>query len=233
MNLDYRIVERAEEYPYDLREEAFVFRDGEVHPYDVDELANRTPVVAIGSNASPRRLASKFGAGAVVPVRPAELRHRSVVYAAAITSYGAVPATLTEVPGALALVAVTYLDDTQLERMHASESLDRNYELVDVGRLVVIDGKSVAGSVLAYRSLYGPLRIDGKPVRLAEVPTVGTQLSAAYQSSMLALLHRHFAAHGEIYAAFIGDLVGSPERRAGIMAELKVGLSTKPVRDAN
>lgn len=73
----------------------------------------------------------------------------------------------------------------------------------------------------------------GAAHRLAEVPTVGTRLSAAYQSSMLALLHRRFAARGEIYAAFIGDLVGSPERRAGIMAELKAGLSTKPARGAD
>ncbi len=228
MDLDYQIVERAEGYPYDLREEAFVFKNGEVQPYDFAELRQRTPVVAIGSNASPRRLASKFGDEAVVPVRPAQLRDRAVVYAAAVTIYGAIPATITEVPGATALVAVTYLDDAQLRRMNATESLDRNYELVDVGRSVMIDDEPIAGRVLAYRSLYGPLRINGQPVRLAEVPTVGTTFGAAYQSGMLALLHQRFAAPGEIYASFIGDLVASPERRAEIMAQLAAGLSTKP-----
>jgi hypothetical protein len=44
---------------------------------------------------------------------------------------------------------------------------------------------------------------------------------------MLALLHHHFADTGEIYAAFVGDLVTSAARREEIMAGLAAGLSTR------
>lgn len=222
----YSIVDMAETYPYDLREDAFVFKNGAPHPFDGTELKGRTPLVAIGSNGSPKRLAMKFGDDAVVPVKPAQLMDHAIVYAAAITSYGSVPATLVEMSGATALVAVVYLDRAQIEVMHASESVGRNYEVIDLGTHVIVDEAPLPAPVLAYRSLYGPLRVNGQAVRLAEVPTVGTPLGAAYQSGILALLHHQFADRGEIYATFIGDLVASPERRGAIMASLATGIAT-------
>ena len=121
-DLIYSIVNEAEGYPYDLREEAFVFRDGLAQPFEPDLTTGRTAVLAIGSNGAPRRLARKFGEDAVVPVLPARLRDHAVVYAAAVTSYGSVPATLIDAPGATALVSVTFLDDRQLEVMNASRN---------------------------------------------------------------------------------------------------------------
>ena len=224
--LIYRIVEEAEGYPYDLREDAFLFQAGETRPHEPAHLEGRTPVLAIGSNGAPARLARKFGPDAVVPVVPAQLHDFAIVYAAAVTSYGSVPATLVEAPRATALVAVTYLDEAQLQVMHGTEHLGRNYELVELGGRITTDDGPVAGPVLAYRSLYGALRINGTPVRLAEIPTVGTPFGAAYQSGVLALLHHRFADPGEIYAAFIGDLVAAPARRARIMAAMAEGLNT-------
>ena len=225
--LIYSVVDEAEGYPYDLREEAFVFRDGGAQPFQPDLTAGRTPVLAIGSNGAPRRLARKFGEDAVVPVLPARLKDHAVVYAAAVTSYGSVPATLVAAAGATALVSVTFLDDRQLEVMNASEQVGRNYDLVRLDGAVDVDEAMLAPDVLAYRSRFGPLRVDDQPVRLAEVPTVGTRFGAAYQSGMLALLHHHFADTGEIYAAFVGDLVTSAARREEIMAGLAAGLSTR------
>ncbi len=224
--LIYRIVETAEGYPYDLREEAFAFRDGATSPLDASLLADRTPVLAIGSNGAPTRLAAKFGPEAIVPVVPAQLKDHAVVYAAAITSYGSVPATLLPSPGATALVSVTFLDDSQLEIMHASESVGRNYEVMTLRDCVAIDDRPPVGEILGYRSVYGPLKVNGQPVRVTEVPTVGTRFGGAYQSGVLALLHHRFAEPGEIYAAFIGDLVASPERRQRLMAALAEGIAT-------
>ena len=229
-DLSYTIVNEAEGYPYDLREEAFVFRDGSAQPFQPDLTYGRTAVLAIGSNGAPQRLARKFGDGAVVPVLPARLKDHAVVYAAAVTSYGSVPATLVEAPGATALVALTFLDDDQLAIMNATEHVGRNYDLVDLDGAVDADDAPVHAGVMAYRSRYGPLRVDGQPVRLAEVPTVGTRFGAAYQSGMLALLHHHFALTGEIYAAFVGDLVASTARREEIMAVLAQGLRTRRPR---
>ncbi len=225
--LTYRIVSEAEAYPYDLREDAFVFRGGLTHPFETGLTAGRTPVLAIGSNGAPRRLARKFGADAVVPVLPARLRDHAVVYAAAITSYGSVPATLIEAPGATALVALTFLDERQLDVMNATEQLGRNYDLVALPGAIDVDEGGLDREVLAYRSRFGPLRVNGQAVRLAEVPTVGTRFGAAYQSGMLALLHHHFARPGEIYAAFVGDLVVSVARREEIMAGLAAGVETR------
>jgi len=226
----YRIVTEAESYPYDLREDAFVFRHGLAQPFQPDLTAARTPVLAIGSNGAPQRLARKFGTDAVVPVLPARLHGYAVVYAAAVTSYGSVPATLIEAPGATALVALTFLDDHQLDVMNASEQLGRNYDLVRLDGAVEVDDLALEREVLSYRSRYGPLRVDGRPLRLAEVPTVGTRFGAAYQSGVLALLHHHFADTGEIYAAFVGDLVASSARREEIMATLAGGVATRRAR---
>jgi hypothetical protein len=229
-DLSYTVVTEAEGYPYDLREEAFVFRDGLAQPFQADLTCGRTAVLAIGSNGAPQRLARKFGPDALVPVLPARLKDHAVVYAAAITSYGSVPATLVEAPGATALVALTFLDDRQLELMNAAEHLGRNYDLMHLAGTVEVDDVPFTGEVLAYRSRYGPLRVDGQPVRLAEVPTVGTRFGAAYQSGVLALLHQRFAAPGEIYAAFVGDLVASTTRREEIMAVLARGVTTRRPR---
>jgi len=235
-DLTYGVVSRAEAYPYDLREEAFVFKGGLAQPFEDRLTAGRTPVLAIGSNGAPQRLAHKFGDEAVVPVLPARLHDHAVVYAAAITSYGSVPATLVEAPGATALVSLTFLDDAQLEVMHVTEQLGRNYDFVALQDVVATDGSTLPGQVLAYRSRYGPLRLDDRPLRLAEVPTVGTTFGAAYQSGVLALLHHRFARPGEIYAAFIGDLVATASRRDEIMRAMVDGLETRrgrtPVQDS-
>ncbi|NBB70401.1 MAG: hypothetical protein GVY33_08770 [Alphaproteobacteria bacterium] len=116
--------------------------------------------------------------------------------------------------------------------MHATEQLSRNYDLIELHGAVEVDDVALEREVLSYRSRYGPLRVDGRALRLAEVPTVGTRFGAAYQSGVLALLHHHFADSGEIYAAFVGDLVASSTRREEIMAALAGGVATRRARAA-
>ena len=221
------VVALAESYPYDLRDEAFTFRDGQVHPFDEGLLAQRRAVLAIGSNGAPQRLTAKFARDEAVPVLAAQLANHAVVYAATVTSYGSVPATFVPVTGAVALVAVTLLTDAQFERMNESESLGANYELVDVSDAVTTEPLWSGGPVWAYRSLFHPLRVNGQPLRMAEVPTVGTRFGAAYQSGVLNLLHRRFGRPGEDYSAFVTDLVASPERRLALRGALQAGVETR------
>ena len=121
---------RARGYPYSIPERSFVYRDRGIGDFDPALLAGRTPVLAIGSNQSPQRLVQKFGhdASHVIPVQRARLADFDVVYSAHIASYGAVPAMLQTCAGAAVHVAVTWLDDTQLEIMHASEITAANVE---------------------------------------------------------------------------------------------------------
>ncbi|TVQ32460.1 MAG: hypothetical protein EA356_13315 [Geminicoccaceae bacterium] len=224
------LVARAESYPYDVRDDAFTFRAGRADPFEPDLLAGRTAILAIGSNGAPLRLTTKFGGvDEIVPVMSARLANHAVVYAATITGYGSIPATFVPAAGATALVALTFLTDDQLARMHASEALGQHYELVDVTASVQPETPWAAmGTVLAYRNLFGPLHVNAQPLRLAEVPTVGTRFGAAYQSGLLTLLHHHFGRPDETYAGFITDLVANLPRRLAIRDAMGEGLMTRP-----
>ncbi|MEO1091586.1 MAG: hypothetical protein AAFX81_13205 [Pseudomonadota bacterium] len=220
------LVALAEGYPYDLREEAFTFRGGEAQPFDTDLLLDRTAFLAIGSNAAPQRLLAKFGHDEIVPVIPARLADHAVVYAATVTGYGSIPATIVVAPGAVALVSVTFLTDGQVATMDESEAVGERYERIDLTEATQIETGPFVGPVVAYRSLLGALLVNDQPLRLAEVPTVGTKFGAAYQTGVLALLHLTFAQPGEAYASFVGALVGSPGRREEIASALRLGLRT-------
>ena len=72
-------------------------------------LNGRQPVLAVGSNASPKQLDRKFaqsGAAndseAFVPIVPGTVDDLDVVYAAWVSSYGAVPATVMRSNGSTA-----------------------------------------------------------------------------------------------------------------------------------
>lgn len=204
------LVRRAEDYPFDPPLESFVFGG------DPAELAldGRIPVLAAGSNASPQQLARKFGphAGAI-PVLRALLYDRVVVYSAHFSSYGAVPATLAEAPGSASLVFVTWLDESQLEVMHASEATGRNYDFVELEMTAEVDRVGRIERAFAYLSRAGPLRLRARPVRLAEIPTAACPWPALFQAALLRLLHRRLAADRS-YEAFVAELVRDEAYRA-------------------
>ena len=92
-------------------------------------LARRTPVLAYGANAAPERLRQKFApiGQAVFPVLNARLHDFDVVHAAHISSYGAVPATIEHSPGTACDIAITWLDERELARMHETEFRRHTY----------------------------------------------------------------------------------------------------------
>ena len=75
---------RARNYPYDFPAHSFTYRDGALGDFEPALTDNRTPVLAIGSNQSPQRLAQKFGhdASHVIPVQRAQLADFDVVFSA-------------------------------------------------------------------------------------------------------------------------------------------------------
>lgn len=205
------LVARAEAYPWGLAEEVTIDGFPTDRPVGAD-----TAVVAIGSYLADR------AAGCVAAVTTARLRDHAVVYAASISPCGSIPATIVPAAGATALVPVALVDGAAFARWHTTTRADSE-DLIDV--TASLEPRGVRA--LAPSSRSGPLVVNGQPLRLAELPTIGTRYAAAFQGGLLALLHLSCAASGEAYAAFVQDLATSTARRAEICRRLAEGLQTR------
>ncbi|MGN6587439.1 MAG: hypothetical protein ACTHKT_08220 [Solirubrobacterales bacterium] len=167
------ILKRALSYPYAAPERSYLYRAGAAEELPDDlHLGGRAPLLSYGANASPEVLALKLAAlpGEAVPVLRAELEDFDVVYSAHVSPYGAVPATLVESPGTVAPVFVLHPTAEQRALLTATEV---NYDLVEVN------------GTAAYRSKHGPLAIDGSPVALAAVRSVGRTLPELDEPAVL------------------------------------------------
>ncbi len=165
------MVERAMRYPYAVPARAFAqLRHDTLSPDDVDvDLAERTSLLAYGSNGSPEVLGRKLALSAdPVLVEPAWLHDFDVVYSAHISPYGAVPATLQRSPGTAVRVAVLHLTPEQLTLLSATEP---NYEpsTLEGVHCELADG-TVRSELSAYLSQHGCLLVDGSEVALVAVP---------------------------------------------------------------
>jgi hypothetical protein len=118
----------------------------------------RTPILAIGSNAGVEQLARKFppslfpGAASLIPVVQCVLEDFDVVYAPLVSSYGSCTATLEYSPGTAVELFATLLDGPQLERMHATEGC---YSLVELKNVRLHEGRGLgdtAGSIIRDRA---------------------------------------------------------------------------------
>lgn len=154
--------------------------------------AERIPVLAAGSNASPEHLARKLEClpEHLVVVAKATLRDFACVYSAHFTSYGSIPATLDSWPGAESDLFVTWLSPPQLEVMHASEALGTNYRFACLDALDcrLEDGHRLE-SAWAYLSLHGRLAPGGAAIALQEVPSRGVPVRKLPQPEVLELAH--------------------------------------------
>jgi len=217
------VLARARNYPYAFPRESFIYRNGAAAAFDPSLKKGRTPVLAFGSNQSPERLRQKFGDkdGHVIPVERGRLQDFDVVYSAHITSYGAVPAMLQVSGGATVELAVTWLDDRQLEIMHQSEINAANYyfaALEDVS--LRLSGEEVHTTAYAYVGTRGHLEHDdGGAIALSAVPCEGRRYRSMTTAEALELVRkRHAADHGP--DDFIHAMVGDAERRAALQAIL-------------
>ena len=181
---------RARGYPYEFPKRSFTYRDGVAATFESTEGRRRTPVLAFGSNQSPERLQQKYGhtANTVIPVQRARLKDFDVVYAARITSYGAVPAMLQVHPGVDVSLAITWLDDSQLEVMHESEGIGSGYDFALLkGVDVALDDGGHLSEVHVYASRHGHFVHDHTAVALAAVSASGRRWPERTTDAMLVL----------------------------------------------
>ena len=169
---------RALDYPYEIPRYSYVFdpTTGDEQPLpdplpDAVWANDRTPVLAVGSNASPTQLARKFGNAAqdLGPVFAvlSRIREHDVVYAARVSSYGAVPAMLIESPGTSVDLHITFLTPRQRKLMDRSEG--PGYALHAIPADFVAAGAPLRDELVTYAAVAGPLRVDGAPIALAAV----------------------------------------------------------------
>jgi len=213
-----RLLDRARAYPYAIPRHSYVYRDAGPAPFDAALTRQRTPVLAIGSNQSPDRLAQKFGhdASHVIPVQRARLDDFDVVYSAHVASYGAIPAMLQVSPGTRVTVAVTWLDDAQLEIMHASEIAAANYGFAALEDVRVhLDGGGVEERAFAYVSSRGHLAHGGAPVALAAIACERRCYPAMTTAEVLERVRERVAPDLDA-DTFVHRLVDDPEYRAEV-----------------
>lgn len=189
------ILARALAYPYETPERPYLYLDGEAKelPAEGPHLADRTPLLAYGANAAPAALARKLAPlpGVAMPVLQAELQGFDVVYSAHVSPYGAVPATLHESPGTTVPVFVIHPTAEQRALLAASEP---NYHLVDMN------------GIAAFRSKHGCLFVNGSPVALAAVRSVGRMLPELDEPAILERVRAHLQPEAKL-KAFVRDCV--------------------------
>lgn len=190
------ILRRALAYPYATPERSYLYRDGEAHelPAAGPDLTRRSPLFSYGANSAPEALARKLAAlpGVELPVMRAELEDFDVAYSAHVSPYGAVPATLIESPGTTAPVFVLQPTPEQRALLTASEP---NYDLVELPVSFAMRPKPATRLIAAYRSKHGCLTLDGSPVALAAVGSVGRTLPELDQPAILERVRAHLEPH--------------------------------------
>ena len=207
---------RAKTYPYPRPDRSFLFGKDGNGPLDdvVAATAGRIPVIAAGSNAAPSQLQRKFGdfpGHLAIPVEHVRICGFDSVYAAHLTDYGAVPATLARSAGTVVRLHITWLTETELDRMDASEA--KNYEAEELqGMEIAGEGGRLLESARFYRARAGILSHGGAPVALAEIAADNRRFAARTQIEILARLHDRLAP-GRGLDAFILETVDDPSRR--------------------
>ncbi len=206
----------AKSYPFEIPERSFVYRRGEVFPYDAGGTPRdgRVPVLAAGSNQSPRQIGRKFDghpSGTVIPSQRARLYDFDVVYAAHLASYGSVPATFQRSPGTVVGAFVLWLDEAQLARMHETEG-NYTFDYLDRVRIELDDAGEALSEAYSYSSKVGCLNHDERCVSLSEIAATGRRFAQLTQPEILAIV-RDRLAPGRALDAFVGDHIGDDSVR--------------------
>lgn len=191
-------------------------------------LSERTPVLAVGSNAAAEVLAHKLerhGAPGVVPLLTGVVGNLGVAHTAYVSRGGYVPATPVHRTGVRTRVVLQLLDDEQLAAVDATEP---GYERVGLSARhypLLLVGGFRPRTFHVYAAHDGVLRLPGAP------PGLRTQVE------VLAALRRAGVPHTDHDdpAAAAAWLVGSTERRDAVrrhLAELgharPLGLRSEP-----
>lgn len=167
------------------------------HVEPIEELSDRIPVLASGSNASPQQLARKFARlkKAMIPVVKAKLFDFDVVYSAHFSSYGAIPATLYYSPGTILNTFITYLTRSQLDRMNNTEGLGLTYCLVIFDQIkLILSNQITLNQVHSYLSLHGCLAMNNSVVSLAAITAENRKFPQMTELEILTSVTQNLAA---------------------------------------
>ena len=213
---------RAKGYPYAFPRRSYLYRDGSAVPLPRLEVQGRRPVIAVGSNRAPAQLARKYAdwpAGTEIPVTLAWLADHDVVHSAHFASYGAIPARLAEAAGVTVEVAVIWLTELQLDRMHETEGkANYRFRRLDGVDLRLDDGRRL-DSAYAYAGLRPPLTVDGGSAALAAISAHGRRLPVLAQEQAQRAA-RDRLAPGVDLDDFIWQTIACPTTRAERTARL-------------
>lgn len=217
MEVHREVVERALGYPFAVPERSFALLDGrEVELAEVGSPGpRRVPLLAYGSNASPRVLARKVaGDPDPVAVVRASLADFDIVYSAHIAAYGSIPATLRRSPGSEAPLFVAFPTAAQLELISETEG---NYDVVALeGISCRLETGETLAEATAYISRHGCLQVDGAAAALAAVRSRGRSLAELSQRQALERV-RDRLRPGQDLEAFIVDCVAGEVPRQGAL----------------
>jgi len=176
-------LERALSYPYEAPAHSYLFRGGEAVPAAIGprDREGRIPVIACGSNRAPAQLRRKFAGSpdALIPVERVFLADFDSVYAAHISGYGSIAATLQHCPGVRVELFITWLPEALMPRMHATEGRGAFYDYVRLDGLA-LESESGARYDRAYGYSFrgGCLNLDGRAAAVAAVPAQGRRWRA-------------------------------------------------------
>lgn len=144
--------------------------------------AERTLVVAVGSNAAPSVLLRKFhgaGASTVVPLLRCAVTGIGLGYSAHVSRQGFVAAAPFADPGLRQTLTGSLLDAGQLAALDRTEPNYRRLLLSARDCPLVIEGSGERPAHWSvYESIHGVLCIDGSPMRLGTQAGLHAQLSA-------------------------------------------------------
>jgi hypothetical protein len=197
--------ERGLRYPWSRPQRSYLLRDGRtelLHELDAEQrgalLARhagprsvRFGLLAFGSNAAPKNLAIKLAHHPEPDEREVlaltgELHGLDVAASAAVSIYGAMPATLTASPGTAVRAALLLVTAKQLTTLAWGEIPYRLGRLS--GAPFVLDegvGDLAFDAPLAFVSRWGAFAPDGDPIALAAVRARDRTLPAWTQRELL------------------------------------------------
>lgn len=218
------VLARALDYPYVRPDTSFVCGGGGWSPASDAEIIarseGRTAVVACGSNASPLQLQRKFaGTVGAVPVLRTGIVGFDAVYAAQVTSYGAIPCTLLASAGTTVMAAVTFLTDDQLAIMDATEVLGIDYERTTLDAELAAELTGEPLTLQVYASVTGLVHDnDGSAIALSAVDAQHRRLPSATQQEMLTRVANAFDMSVE---SLVTTMVATPRLHDEVEAFLR------------
>jgi len=221
--------DRAVKYPYFAPDYSFSFYNGKFVKGICNDLANRIPILSVGSNRSPYQLKRKFSLTQNICVTPAILIDSDIVYAASLSAYGSMPATQWPSKGTKVKLNVLWLSEEQLNIMHLTEAIGVAYDFVklDSGS-VKIRNFNYEKQIYAYVAISGVFAFDDcQPKRLSAINAKNVNLQSISEYEALTHLKNKLGFKNEDLSKWIRMVVKDKSYRLRLHNSMR-SISVKP-----